>query len=414
MLLLSAYMSASEVSFFSLRPIDIEEIKQANHSADESLSYLLKHSEQLLATILVGNNLANVAVVTVSAYAINSMFDFSNALAFGFFIQSIFLTFLILLFSEIMPKVYAQVSPIRFGRFSAPKMMFFYRIFAPFSRFMMRSTNVITRQVTKKHYGISVEELSKAVELTIEEKSDEQQMISDIIRFYNKTAAEIMVPRIDMIDIDFAWRFRKVLDFLVASGYSRVPVFEGTDDNIRGILYLKDLLPYKKETDAFDWHSLIRKAYFVPANKKIDAILEEFRTNRVHISIVVDEFGGTEGLLTMEDILEEIVGDITDEYDEEELPYRRDADGSYIFEAKTPLTDVIRYLELKDDTFGKLGEDVDTLGGLVLEIKQELPIPGDTVTLDPWHFVVLSMEKRRITEIRLWKDPLVSVDEKNE
>ncbi|WP_373817269.1 gliding motility-associated protein GldE [Porphyromonas loveana] len=398
----SAFMSSSEVAYFSLKPADLEEVREQNHSSDKALSSLLDNSNQLLATILIGNNVVNVAIVIIANYAIEHTFVFSSPIA-GFLIQTILLTTILLLFGEILPKVYARKNPLQYSRFSAGAMSVIHSLLNPFSKLLVRSTGIVTRTISKKKYDISVDELSKAVALTTTEgEPEEKEMINEIIKFYNKTASEIMLPRIDIVDVDLSWSFRKMLDFVVQSGYSRLPVSDGSEDNIKGVIYIKDLIAHMDKGDEFDWHPLIRKAYFVPENKRIDDLLEEFRANKVHVSIVVDEFGGTCGLITMEDILEEIVGEIADEYDEDELPYRVLEDGSYLFEGKTSLSDVRSHLNLPEDIFGALGEEVDTLSGLFLEIKQELPHIGDMADYAPFRFQVTQMDKRRIIEIKIF------------
>lgn len=401
LLFLSAFMSSSEVAFFSLRPVDIESIKNKEAKVDPILLSLLGDSEKLLATILIGNNIVNVAIVIVTSYAFGLIYDFSNAPLVGFLIQTVVLTLLLLLFGEIIPKIYAQRLPLRFSRFSAPKMQVLSKIFAPLSTALVKSSSVVTKSIGKKKYDISMDDLSEAVDLIQDSTTEGKAMINEIINFYNKTASEIMVPRIDMVDVDISWDFKKMLSFVVNSGYSRIPVYEGSEDNIKGILYVKDLIPHKDQDETFNWSSLVRKAYFVPENKKLDDLLEEFRANRMHISIVVDEYGGTCGIITLEDVLEEILGEISDEYDDEELPYKILPDGSYLFEAKTSLTDVQRILEINSGTFGKFEEEVDTLGGLVLEIKQDLPKVGDVVVSGVWKFQVIRIEKHRIIEVKI-------------
>lgn len=398
----SAFMSSSEVAYFSLKPADLEEVREQNHSSDKALSSLLDNSNQLLATILIGNNVVNVAIVIIANYAIEHTFVFSSPIA-GFLIQTILLTTILLLFGEILPKVYARKNPLQYSRFSAGAMSVIHSLLNPFSKLLVRSTGIVTRTISKKKYDISVDELFKAVALTTTEgEPEEKEMINEIIKFYNKTASEIMLPRIDIVDVDLSWSFRKMLDFVVQSGYSRLPVSDGSEDNIKGVIYIKDLIAHMDKGDEFDWHPLIRKAYFVPENKRIDDLLEEFRANKVHVSIVVDEFGGTCGLITMEDILEEIVGEIADEYDEDEFPYKVLEDGSYLFEGKTSLSDVRSHLNLPEDIFGALGEEVDTLSGLFLEIKQELPHIGDIADYAPFRFQVTQMDKRRIIEIKIF------------
>ena len=405
LLIISGYMSSSEVAFFSLSPSDIESIKEEEHPADTTLLELLKDSERLLATILIGNNLVNVAIVILTGYAFGRIFDFSASPILGFIIQTVILTLLLLLFGEIIPKVYAQADPLAFSRFSSGKMRLLTRLFYPLSSFLLSSTSVLTRRMQPKRYGLSVDDLSQAVDLLEGHEPEQKELFEDIISFHNKTASEIMVPRVDMVDIDVAWDFHRMLQFALESGYSRIPVYEGSEDNIRGILYLKDLIPHKDKPADFDWTMLIREALFIPENKPLDDLLEEFRSTKRHIAVVVDEYGGTSGIVTMEDLLEEIVGEITDEYDEEELPYKRLADGSYLFEGGTPLTDVLRALELEPGIFGKAEEEVDTLGGLVLELKRDLPRKGDLVTTGGWSFKVTALEKFRITEVQVIPPP---------
>lgn len=405
LLIISGYMSSSEVAFFSLSPSDIESIKEEEHPADATLLELLKDSERLLATILIGNNLVNVAIVILTGYAFGRIFDFSASPILGFIIQTVILTLLLLLFGEIIPKVYAQAHPLAFSRFSSGKMRLLTRLFYPLSSFLLSSTSVLTKRMQPKRYGLSVDDLSQAVDLLEGHEPEQKELFEDIISFHNKTASEIMVPRVDMIDIDVAWDFHRMLQFALESGYSRIPVYEDSEDNIRGILYLKDLIPHKDKPADFDWTMLIREALFIPENKPLDDLLEEFRSTKRHIAVVVDEYGGTSGIVTMEDLLEEIVGEITDEYDEEELPYKRLSDGSYLFEGGTPLTDVLRALELEPGIFGKAEDEVDTLGGLVLELKQDLPRKGDLVTTGGWSFKVTALEKFRITEVQVIPPP---------
>lgn len=401
LLIVSGYMSSSEVAFFSLRPSELDQVKDHSHPSDEALFSLLSDAERLLATILIGNNIVNVAIVVLTSYSFGYIFDFSSAEVMGFIIQTVVLTLLLLLFGEIIPKVYAQRAPLRFSRFSAPYMVGVVRVLRPFSSVLMYSTKQITRRMQRKRYDISVDDLSQAVDLLGDKRPEEKAIFEEIISFYSKTASEIMVPRIDMANIDISWDYHKVLSFALECGYSRIPVYEDSQDNIRGLIYVKDLIPYKNEDKDFVWTPLMRTAYFVPENKPLDDLLEELRINKIHMAIVVDEYGGTSGLITMEDLLEEIVGDIADEYDEEELPYKRLPDGSYLFEARTPVGDVQRYLELEEGALGPCEEEVDTLGGLFLEVRQDLPRRGDSVIAGEWRLQVVELERFRIISIQM-------------
>lgn len=401
LLLVSGYMSSSEVSFFSLRPADLDTIREGEHSADEKLYKLLSDPERLLATILIGNNVVNVAIVILMGYAFALIFDFHAYPIVGFIVQTVVLTLLLLFFGEIVPKVYAQQRPLPFSRLSAPTMLMVQNMVYPLATVLMSSTKLVSSVMQRKRYDLSMDDLSQAVDLLGGQKPEEKAMFQDIISFYSKTASEVMVPRIDMVDIDLGWSYDRMLQHVLASGYSRIPVYEGSKDNIQGIIYLKDLIPHRHEGADFNWASLIRKAYFVPENTPLDDLLEELRTRKIHMAIVVDEYGGTSGLVTMEDLLEEIVGEISDEYDEEVLPYKRLPDGSYLFEAKTPVGDALRYLDLEPGAFGKAEEEVDTLGGLYLELRQDLPKVGDSVVAGGWRIKVVELERFRIISLLL-------------
>ena len=393
-------MSASEVAFFSLSPGDINDIREENSPSDPLIRKLLDRSEYLLAAILIANNFVNVAVVMLCTYGINSLINFSAVPVLGFILETIVLTFLLLLFGEIMPKIYAQKNSLRFVRRSASVLNMVERLCRPLSVVLVNSTSIINKALVKKKYDLSVDELSKALELTSKEIPEEKEMLAEIIKFYNKTADEIMTPRLDMEDIEIKTSFRNVIDFIIKSGYSRIPIYAESEDNIKGILYIKDLFPYIEKPDTFRWQSLIRPAYFVPETKKIDDLLEEFRTNKIHMAIVVDEFGGTSGIVTMEDILEEIVGEISDEYDEDEKQFVRLADGSLIFEAKILLTDFFRVINTDPSEFGKLTEDVETLAGLLLEIKGDFPRRREIIDYGKYRFQILEMDNRRILKVK--------------
>ena len=376
LLFVSGFVSASEVAFFSLTPGDLNEIGEENRPADPVIKRLLERSEYLLASILIANNFVNVAVVMLCTYAINAWINFSAAPLLGFVLETILLTFLLLLFGEIMPKIYAQKNSLRFVRFSASVLSGLERFCRPFSKILVNSTSVINKALAKKKYDISVDELSKALELTSTEIPEEKEMLAEIIKFYNKTADEIMTPRLDMEDIEIKISFREVVDFIIKSGYSRIPVYSETEDNIKGILYIKDLLPYIDKPDTFRWQSLIRPAYFVPETKKIDDLLEEFRTNKIHMAIVEDE-----------------------------QQFIRLADGSLIFEAKILLTDFFRVIDADPSDFGKLTEEVETLAGLLLEIKGDFPRRREIIDFKEYRFQVLEVDNRRILKVKFNRIP---------
>ncbi|MDF9830173.1 gliding motility-associated protein GldE [Parabacteroides sp. PF5-6] len=405
LLFASAFVSASEVGFFSLAPKDLDQVRENKAPADRKVQALLDRSEYLLATILIVNNFVNVAVVMLCTYGINAWIDFSAVPVLGFVLETILLTFILLLFGEIMPKIYAQRNPLKLVRFAAPVLSGAEQVCRPFAKLLVGSTSFIHKVKKRSRYDLSVDELSKALELTSAEIPEEKEMLAEIIKFYNKTADEIMTSRLDVEDIEIKSTFRQVIDFILQSGYSRIPVYADTEDNIKGILYIKDLLPYIDKPDTFRWQSLIRPAYFVPETKKIDDLLEEFRTNKIHMAIVVDEYGGTSGIVTMEDILEEIVGEISDEYDEDEKQFIRLADGSYIFEGKTMLTDFFRIIGVDENDFGKLTEDVETLAGLILELKGDFPRRREVIDYAGYRFQILEMDNRRIQKVKFTTVP---------
>ncbi len=400
LLFVSAFVSASEVAFFSLNPGELNEIQEEKSPADPLILRLLGRSEYLLASILITNNFVNVAVVMLCTYAFHSLFDFYTNPVVGFILETVILTFLLLLFGEIMPKIYAQNNTLKYVRRTAGILNGIEHACRPLSNVLVKSTTFINKILVKKKYDLSVDELSKAIELTSEEIKEEKEMLEEILKFYNKTASEIMTPRLDVEDIDIKENFRKVIDFIIESGYSRIPVYSGTEDHIKGILYIKDLLPFIDKPDTFRWQSLIRPAYFVPETKKIDDLLEEFRTNKIHMAIVVDEFGGTSGIVTMEDILEEIVGEISDEYDDDEQQFIRLADGSLIFEAKIPLTDFFRVVDVEEEEFDDLTDEVDTLAGLLLEIKGDFPKRREIIDYKDFRFQILEVDNRRIQKVK--------------
>lgn len=400
LLFASGFISASEVAFFSLDPGDLRDIREKKSPSDQILLRLLERSEYLLAAILIANNFVNVAIVMLCTYGIHAIFNFTAVPVLEFVLETIALTFLLLLFGEIMPKIYAQNNSLKFVRLSAPVLSGIERFCRPFSHLLVNSTDFINKILVKKKYDLSVNDLSKALELTSTEITEDKEMLEEILKFYNKTASEIITSRLDVEDIDITSSFRTVIDFIIESGYSRIPVYAGTEDNIKGILYIKDLLPYIDKPDTFRWQSLIRPAYFVPETKKIDQLLEEFRTTKNHMAIVVDEFGGTSGIVTMEDILEEIVGDISDEYDEDEKQYIRLADGSLIFEAKIMLTDFFRVINAAPADFDDLTDEVETLAGLLLELKGDFPRRREVIECKDFRFQVLEVDNRRIQKIK--------------
>ena len=402
LLFASGFVSASEIAFFSLSPTDLSEIEEEEHSSDKRIMDLLQDSERLLATILISNNFVNVTIIMLCNFFFAEVVDFGDSVIVEFLVITVILTFLLLLFGEIMPKIYSAQHTLRFCRFAAPIITMLKKVFSPLSSLLVRSTVIVNKCVAKRNYNISVDDLSQALELTDKtEISEESNILEGIIRFGGETAKEVMTPRLDMVDLDISSTFKEVLDCVVENGYSRVPVYEDSRDNIKGVLYIKDLLPHLKKGADFKWQNLIRSAYFVPETKMIDDLLRDFQANKIHIAIVVDEFGGTSGIVTMEDIIEEIVGEINDEYDEEERSYVKINDHTYVFEAKTLLSDFYKILKIDDDVFEDIEGDADTLAGLLLEIKGEFPKLHEKLKYEHYQFEVLEMDARRILKVKV-------------
>ena len=390
LLLVSGFASASEIAFFSLSPSDLSAIDEKKHPSDEKISKLLEDTERLLATILITNNFVNVTIIMLCNFFFMSVFEFHSPIA-EFLILTVILTFLLLLFGEIMPKIYSAQKTLAFCRFSAPGIWMFRSLFYPVASMLVRSTSFLNKHFARKNHNISVDELSHALELTDkEELKEENNILEGIIRFGGETAKEVMTSRLDVVDLDIRTPFKDVLQCIIENAYSRIPIYSENRDNIKGILYIKDLLPHLNKVD-FRWQSLIRPAYFVPETKMIDDLLRDFQANKIHIAIVVDEFGGTSGIVTMEDIIEEIVGEIHDEYDDEERT---------VFEAKTQLTDFYKITKVDEEVFDEVAGDSDTLAGLLLELKGEFPALHEKVTYDHYEFEVLEMDNRRILKVK--------------
>lgn len=398
----SGFVSASEIAFFSLTPSDLSDIDEERHSADTRIKSLLANSERLLATILISNNFVNVMIIMLCNYFFASVIDFGDSRLLEFLVITVILTFLLLLFGEIMPKIYSSQNALAFSRKAAPVLNALSYVFRPLSSVLVSSTVFINKIAYKKPQGLSVDELSQALELTDKnEISEESNMLEGIIRFGEETAKEVMTSRLDMVDLDIDSTFSEVLKCVVEKGYSRIPVYEDNRDNVKGVLYIKDLLPYLDKGDDFDWRKLIRPAFFVPETKMIDDLLRDFQTNKVHMAIVVDEFGGTSGLVTMEDIIEEIVGEINDEYDDEERTYVKVSDGVYVFEAKTLLSDFYKIMKVDPEEFEEVSDDAETLAGFILAVKGEFPSLNEEIKFGRFTFKILEMDARRILKLKV-------------
>ena len=413
LLLVSGFASASEIAFFSLSPSDLNAVDEKKHPSDEKIRKLLDDTERLLATILITNNFVNVTIIMLCNFFFMSVFEFHSPIA-EFLILTVILTFLLLLFGEIMPKIYSAQKTLAFCRFSAPGIWMFRSLFYPVASMLVRSTSFLNKHFARKNHNISVDELSHALELTDKaELKEENNILEGIIRFGGETAKEVMTSRLDVVDLDIRTPFKDVLQCIIENAYSRIPIYSENRDNIKGILYIKDLLPYLNKVD-FRWQSLIRPAYFVPETKMIDDLLRDFQANKIHIAIVVDEFGGTSGIVTMEDIIEEIVGEIHDEYDDEERTYAVLNDHTWVFEAKTQLTDFYKITKVDEEVFDEVAGDSATLAGLLLELKGEFPALHEKVTYDHYEFEVLEMDNRRILKVKFTINTLPSDSDKKD
>lgn len=402
LLFCSAFVSASEIAFFSLSPTDLSEVEEQRHASDAKILGLRQDSERLLATILISNNLVNIAIVTLLDYFFLQVMHFGNSLLIEFLFMTVILTFLLLLFGEVVPKIYSSQHSLAFCRFSAPALCVLNKLWSPLSQVLIRSRIVTERFVHSEPQSLTVDDLEKAMELTDQKDiAQESSMLQGIIRFGGETAREVMTSRVDIVSLDITTPYPQVLSSIVENNYSRIPIYQGSQDNIKGVLYIKDLLPHLGKPSNFRWQSLIRPPYFVPETKMIDDLLRDFQANKVHIAIVVDEFGGTSGIVTMEDIIEEIVGEINDEYDDEEQPFTRLNQNTYVFEGKTLLTDFTKILKLDDELFDPVQGDADTLAGLLLEIKGDFPDLHEKITYENLTFEVMEMDDRRIVKIKV-------------
>ena len=399
-LCVSAFVSASEIAYFSLKDTDFEKFE--SQRTLDMVKKLLANPEKLLATILISNNLVNVTIIILCNFVMNQVLEVRSSVL-DFIIQSVFLTFLILLFGEIIPKIYSSNNNIRFASFAANGVTFLSKLFNPISRIMVKSTIIVNKVVTKRADDISMDDLSQALELSEVNSENEKELLEGILTFGDKTVAEIMRPRVDVVDIDFKADFDEVVKIVVENGYSRMPVYEDNNDNIKGVLYAKDLLPYiGKRSKDFNWTTLLRQAYFVPETRVIGDLLEDFRKTKVHMAIIVDEFGCTQGIVTLEDILEEIVGDINDEYDtDEDNSYKKINDNTYIFEGKTLINDFYKITDIEEDAFEEIEDDAETIAGLILNLKGDFPKEKETIEYGRFQFQVLKVSKHRIVSVKV-------------
>ena len=402
LLMISATASGSEVAFFSLKRADIADFEGRNDATSRRVIDLLDNPDRLLATILVTNNMVNICLVIVTTQIIDAIFLFSGI--WDFIFKTIVVTFLLLLFGEIMPKVFTQSNPVKMARFFSLPLKFFRWLVYPLAFILVRTSRHVSRLATK-NAEISIEELADAVDLAETGSEEEQKMLSGIVSFGQTEVVEIMHSRVDITGLEFESDYNEVRKTIVETGYSRIPVYGDDLDDVRGVLYVKDLLPYLSEGNDFEWQKLLRKPYFVPEHMMIDDLLKKFQKKKIHIAIVVDEYGATQGLVSLEDILEEVVGEITDESDEEENElYEKIGERTWIFDAKIHIGEFLRAIDFEEDAFADVEGHAETLAGLMMELKRDLPRRGDELQSHGVKFFIATMDGRRVDKIKVEVD----------
>jgi len=397
----SALVSASEVAFFSFTPEDIENMKTNKNKKAKAVLKLYNNPEKLLSTVLVANNTINIAIVLLAAFLSLRIFDFSSEPVLGFIINVVVITFLPLFFGEVMPKVYASRNHISIALFMAFPLTILEKLFKPVTSLLIFSSSFVKKRTGTRRSNISMDDLSDALELTSEDFTEDEKILKGIVNFGNINVSAIMCPRIDVTAIDIKSGFDKIVPVIISSGFSRIPVYSGSFDSVKGILYAKDVLPYTNNPGSFKWQALLRPPYFVPETKKINDLLKEFQTKKIHMAVVIDEYGGTSGIVTLEDILEEIVGEITDESDEDQLLFRKIDEKTYIFEAKILLNDFCKVFDIGEELFEEVRGESETLAGLILELTGEIPQKDQIIKYGDFVFRIESADRRRIKEIRV-------------
>ena len=404
LLMMSAIVSASEVAFFSLRPDDLAKCQDSADERDRNIPELLAHPRVLLATILIATNLVNLGIVTISTFLMWELTGTHDPAEFVVGVVTFGVTFCITFFGEIIPKVYATKNNMRIALLVGSLWKGLIVIFKPISFLLLKMSNVIERRIEKKGYQVTVEELNQALDLTTgngETSEDEKGILKGIVNFGTLTVRQVMKSRMDISAVDISRNFTELLEFIKNSGFSRVPVYRDSIDKVEGVLYIKDILPFMDQDKEYEWQNLLRPGFFVPETKKIDSLLKDFQEKRVHIAIVVDEYGGTSGLITMEDIIEEIIGDINDEFDEVRSHFQKIDDTTFVFEGKVSLHEFCKVLDLEPNTFDAVRGDSESLGGLILEINNQLPGAGDQINYEQFLFTIEAVDQKSIKRIKV-------------
>ncbi|MBR4391488.1 MAG: gliding motility-associated protein GldE [Bacteroidales bacterium] len=404
LLVASGLLSSSETAYFSLQPADIDDLESRNDAKSRLVLKLRERPKSLLATILIGNNFVNVTITLLATYIVSEMFDMAHHPAAAFIMEVIVITSLVLIIGEITPKIVASKRPVKIARFMARSLQVLMVLFKPLSKLLVNSTSFMDKHLEKKKAEISMDDLSTAVDIATEDStpSDERKMLKGIATFTEKEVSSVMKPRIDIIAVEHDMPFQDMLATVIRSGFSRIPVYEETLDKVCGILYVKDLLPYL-DAQSYEWQRLTRPAFFVPENRKINDLFQDFREKKIHIAIVVDEYGGTSGLITMEDVIEEIVGEINDEFDnvKQEQHYTKLDDETYLFKAQTSIVDFCKVFNVSENYFEPMQGEADTLAGLVLEIEGRIPEVGFQFDIEKFHFEITEADERKIIQIKV-------------
>ena len=405
LIIFSALISGSEVALFSLNPTEKELINESEHKSHIRIQNLLNSPKKLLATILVANNFINIAIILLSTITINSIFNLQDLAGWlVFLIQAIGITFIILLFGEVIPKVYATRHALKLASLMSVPLTILSKIFSPISQLLIFSTNILDKQIKRKSHDITVEELSHALDLTddISTGNEEHRILKGIVQFGETNVSEVMRARVNVIAVENTTPFDEIISTILECGHSRIPVYEDSFDKVLGILYIKDLIPHINSNENFDWMSLIRTPFFVPENKKLDDLLKEFQEKKIHLAIVVDEYGGTSGIITLEDVIEEIVGEISDEFDEEDIAYSKIDDNTYIFDGNISLNDLSKIIDLEDsEVLNEMKKEADTLAGLIIEVSGKIPQKNEKINFLNFSFIIEASDKRLIKRVKM-------------